>query len=669
MVEKYLIWPLRLFLYFSGLFLIIFYSTIGFLSLNDISNRLVGSFFGNAIEFEEIEVQPSFLGLEISIEDILFKDPSYEFSASEVELSFDILKSLVGKRMFFEKIYVLNGDINFLKESNTQNRLNYFVENIALDGFKTRDIELEYLDLKNLVSSNGNIGFQFSNLDLKLNSNLRGMQNLDGVGYFSNRNLSLSISSRLATIDMKGFKKITTPNLSGIIDLNFEDRFSIPNARLSSSDNGQMIITSFSYKEFFDFKFFFNANLDKTLSLLPTSVQPLVIFLDDKEFSAEKINGMGYYLSRKGKSNYSFITNIKDFTLRHNQIDFQGSIAEGDLSKGKFSLFSDLISINDSDYQNINITKLAKENFYSISVDLLEEPLKFEYLDGEAKNIFWDKNIPNDNSHILISRNKIMYSFEEVPVSFEVNENVKILDNLLQVKPTKLKSRLMELDNSYDNSFNFNLSSAEISGMNLKGIVLKEGIVSNNFENLGFENFNFLISDGYIKYGSEIIKFNGGVSFNGTKLTYSEDTFDFGALRVLTLIDLRANIFDILNLDFQKINSRDFFVDEFNGSVDFFETGFIDVKNISLAFGTSEANLQGLIKSQSSYLDSFDLDLKFESNISQNIPWYFALVGNIPAAAGAALIASILEQDDETIFSNSFNISGSLGDLEIITTQ
>ena len=76
-----------------------------------------------------------------------------------------------------------------------------------------------------------------------------------------------------------------------------------------------------------------------------------------------------------------------------------------------------------------------------------------------------------------------------------------------------------------------------------------------------------------------------------------------------------------------------------------------------------------MIKSQSSYLDSFDLDLKFESNISQNIPWYFALVGNIPAAAGAALIASILEQDDETIFSNSFNISGSLGDLEIITTQ
>ena len=669
MVEKYLIWPLRLFLYFSGLFLIIFYSTIGFLSLNDISNRLVDSFFGNAIEFEEIEVQPSFLGLEISIEEILFKDPSYEFSASEVELSFDILKSLVGKRMFFEKIYVLNGDINFLKGSNTQNRLNYFVENIALDGFKTRDIELEYLDLKNLVSNNGNIGFQFSNLDLKLDSNLRGMQNLDGIGYFSNRNLSLSISSRLATIDMNGFKKITTPNLSGIIDLNFEDRFSIPSARLSSSDNGQMIITSFRYKEFFDFKFFFNANLDKTLSLLPTSVQPLVIFLDDKEFSAEQINGMGHYLSRKGKSNYSFVTNIKDFTLRHNQIDFQGSIAEGDVSKGRFSLFSDLISINDSDYQNINITKLAKENFYSISVDLLEEPLKFEYLDGEAKNIFWDKNIPNDNSRILMSRNKIMYSFEEVPVSFEVNENIKILDNLLQVKPTKLKSRFMKLDNSYENSFNFNLSSAEISGINLKGIVLKEGIVSNNFENLGFENFNFLISDGYIRYGSEIIEFNGGVSFNGTKLTYSEDTFDFGALRVLTLIDLRANIFDILNLDFQKINSRDFFVDEFNGSVDFFETGFIDVKNISLAFGTSEANLQGLIKSQSSYLDSFDLDLKFESNISQNIPWYFALVGNIPAAAGAALIASILEQDDETILSNSFNISGSLGDLEIITTQ
>ncbi|GIR02657.1 MAG: hypothetical protein CM15mP12_1880 [Gammaproteobacteria bacterium] len=84
-----------------------------------------------------------------------------------------------------------------------------------------------------------------------------------------------------------------------------------------------------------------------------------------------------------------------------------------------------------------------------------------------------------------------------------------------------------------------------------------------------------------------------------------------------------------------------------------------------LSFGTSEANIIGTIESQNNYLDSFNLDLKFESNISQNIPWYFAILGNLPAAAGAALITGIIEQDNETLFSNSFKITGNLEDLNI----
>ena len=48
MVEKYLIWPLRVFLYSAGLFLIIFYTAIGFLSLNDISSRVVNNIYGKS---------------------------------------------------------------------------------------------------------------------------------------------------------------------------------------------------------------------------------------------------------------------------------------------------------------------------------------------------------------------------------------------------------------------------------------------------------------------------------------------------------------------------------------------------------------------------------------------------------------------------------------------
>ena len=63
---------------------------------------------------------------------------------------------------------------------------------------------------------------------------------------------------------------------------------------------------------------------------------------------------------------------------------------------------------------------------------------------------------------------------------------------------------------------------------------------------------------------------------------------------------------DILNLDFQKINSRDFFVDEFKGNLVFYQNELVDVEDILLSFGTSEANIIGTIESQNNYLDSFN---------------------------------------------------------------
>ena len=241
-----------------------------------------------------------------------------------------------------------------------------------------------------------------------------------------------------------------------------------------------------------------------------------------------------------------------------------------------------------------------------------------------------------------LSKDKAIFSLDGVPFLFSLDQGVTLISETIKVNPSKLRSNLFTLDDTYMNEFSYNLASGKITGMNLKGTIFEEGIVSNNFENLGFERFNFLITNGELNSNENIISFSGTTSFNGTKLTYSEDTFDLGALRVLTLIDLRANIFDILNLDFQKINSRDFFVDEFKGNLVFYQNELVDVEDILLSFGTSEANIIGTIESQNNYLDSFNLDLKFESNISQNIPWYFAILGNLPAAAGAALILSLI---------------------------
>ncbi len=669
MVEKYLIWPLRVFLYSSGLFLIIFYITIGFLSLNDISSRVVKNIYGQSVTFREIEFQPSILGLEVSVEDLLFKDPSYEFSADRINLSLNILKSIVGKRLFFENIYLSDGNINFLKESESDRQLDYFVKEIYFDRFKTRTLEFESLELKNLVSSGGNIGFEFSNLDLNINANVKSLQNLNGFGYYSDKNLSFSISSSFASIEINGFRMIDAPNLSGIIDFSFNEKLSIPNAFLLTHDRKRTVVSSFSYEDLFKFQALVNSNSEIAKEYLPIAAQPLFDFLEEKDFKAESVTALAHYVSGSGKSNFNVVTNINDFFLNHNENEFVGSKIHGEVSKEKFSLFADNLYLNQIELEKINITKLSNEKFYQASLNLLDEPLKFSYFDGVLNNIYWYKKALNSDNFISLSKDKAIFNISDVPFLFTISEGLTLISDTIKVKPKKLRSNLFTLDDTHINSFSYNLSTGKITDINLKGTLLEDGIVSNNFENLGFESFDFLISNGELNSNENIMSFSGATSFSGTKLTYSEDTFDLGALRVLTLIDLRANIFDILNLDFQKINSRDFFVDEFTGNLVFYDNELVDVENILLSFGTSEANIIGSIKSQNNYLDSFNLNLKFESNITQNIPWYFAIVGNLPAAAGAALITGIIEQDNETLFSNSFKITGNLGDLKIQTIQ
>ena len=60
-------------------------------------------------------------------------------------------------------------------------------------------LEFESLELQNLVSRDGNIGFQFSNLDLNINANVRSLQNLSGYGFYSNRNLAFPYIQALQT--------------------------------------------------------------------------------------------------------------------------------------------------------------------------------------------------------------------------------------------------------------------------------------------------------------------------------------------------------------------------------------------------------------------------------------------------------------------------------------
>ena len=59
-------------------------------------------------------------------------------------------------------------------------------------------------------------------------------------------------------------------------------------------------------------------------------------------------------------------------------------------------------------------------------------------------------------------------------------------------------------------------------------------------------------------------------------------------------------------------------------------------------------------------------DLEMRLKFSENIPWYAALFGGIPALAGGFVLENIIDErvDDASTF--KFNITGSIDDPKII---
>ena len=59
----------------------------------------------------------------------------------------------------------------------------------------------------------------------------------------------------------------------------------------------------------------------------------------------------------------------------------------------------------------------------------------------------------------------------------------------------------------------------------------------------------------------------------------------------------------------------------------------------------------------------------FNSTLSQNIPWYVAILGGFPAAAGAVVVTEVLEDGINQITETKYGITGNAENLVVETKQ
>ena len=81
------------------------------------------------------------------------------------------------------------------------------------------------------------------------------------------------------------------------------------------------------------------------------------------------------------------------------------------------------------------------------------------------------------------------------------------------------------------------------------------------------------------------------------------------------------------------------------------------------------AELSGTISSANDLFDNFDMEMIFESTLTENIPWYVAIIGGLPAAASAVVVTEVLEEGLNDISKTTYSISGDVNNLIVDVKQ
>jgi uncharacterized protein YhdP len=186
---------------------------------------------------------------------------------------------------------------------------------------------------------------------------------------------------------------------------------------------------------------------------------------------------------------------------------------------------------------------------------------------------------------------------------------------------------------------------------------------SGYFNNLSKYKFNFFDSDLNIQWNSldYLINLEGKLDFLIKDLNLDSDIPETTFLRALRILNLNAIVEGLDDASGNSLN-----INRASGKI-------ILGKNRALiespiVFETDEATLKWVgevIKDSKGELDKLNLDLSLRLKISENIPWYAAIFGGIPAIAGGLVFENIFEDTIEDISTINFEVQGTIDEPKI----
>ena len=667
MVKKHLIGILRIFLYLLAVFLLSFHLFGISLNFSNINSFFINKIFAGKLSYEGISFRQSLKGIDINLENFNY-DGDIKVEGQNLFLKLNLLNSFLSKEVYIDFVFIDEASIRVNPSNERRNIINFFVKEGSIKRALLGKANIESLNIANFRTEGRRFGFTFKESSISLDNALKNISGFSGIASYENQKLKLLIDSNIALFNLDIYQEERVlSDLRGLLSLDFNDKFKI--------------LPSFLNAETANSQQFFNINFDKALKLN-------VLTLGD--------SGDIYYWAPSNLATNDFfrqsnifsedVKSIFSLTLLNDNRSLSGKIL---LSNPKIPFLPRNFDINyvEMNVDNFKVDAVANgtlpftdsENLY-IDYSFVEEVFKASFLDDfkDPFSISFDNKgsvnaingslKPNVGAgyHINFFDNQVFVNSDLLQLKFLFSKNLNIFADNYLFEISKIDSNLFAFEQEYPSSFNFDLSNLSVKNLNTKFYVNYSNYIKENFPNLTFEKFSIETKNISANISSNSLEFFGNFLVDGEDIKYSDTSFDFDALRVLSLIDLRTSFSSFLNLNFDKYERDSFYVDQLDGEMLIQGNNLINISNLELDFGPAKADINGTIATDSLLYDTYDLNLDFTTKISQALPWYVAIFGGIPAAAGTALVTGILDDNINEITKTSYKIKGNNNNLEVL---
>ena len=622
-----------------------------------ISNR-IGHF--NKIPYKEVSI---FKKIE---------SPLYFYSASFQLNEDDIEKEeLVSLNQFSEK----DINLNFLskgyfdtavQEITSINKYLFFdTKLVTQSGFEINDIE----------------GILYTNIDEKLSGVFSAEipdQRIDGSIKADNKNISLRSKIKL---DMKSII-----DYGQYLELDGEEEFDvkidineIASLELTSNLENTLISSNIN-----DLNKDLETNLETTI-LISDMTKP-TYYVENKKFKTfidEDNNGYFAFGSLfnddldkiEDQNGFYIFLHLKELNVDSFSFNNQ---KENNSNLRSIKLKVDELNFFDNIYfsQNFEINLLHNETVASFSGKNLNGSIRIDSTDFIRVDVFDTKfdfqGVDTFNQYDSSKKNNINLRF--------VGNNIKAFDDLFNKIDFYLlrNEEITTIDNINISSTNFNIKpfqdneKAYISFNNKNDLYKIRGSYeinnkNNAFGNLINYNFGYLNTDLNVQWVSlkELKDLEGQIKFKIKDLESKTSLPDSAFLRALKILNLNS-IIGNLNND-SNLGSSNLIINRAEGDLYIGKNRALISKPIKLETAEAKMNWSGeVIKNTNGLLDELDLDLEMRLKVSENIPWYAAIFGGIPALAGGFVFENIIDERLDDVSTFQFDIIGSVNDPKII---